>query len=102
MARLRSLWCAACKALFLDVPYIVDSFVRHADYGVNRLHDYAIGPEGGSRPVARRFVALPMFTLFALVLVFAAYGPTQSALCGVIGQSATDAMRLAFGWACII
>ena len=97
-SRWRSFW----DALFLDVPYIVDSFVRHADYGVNRLHRYEVGANGGSPPVSRRFVVLPIFVLFALVLLFAAYGPTLSSLCSVFGQSTVENMRNVFGWTCIV
>ncbi|MEP7207844.1 MAG: patatin-like phospholipase family protein [Casimicrobiaceae bacterium] len=98
----RSRWLSIRDALFLDIPYIVDSFVRHADYGVHRLHDYDVGPGGGSEPVARRFVVLPAFMLFALVLVFAAYGPTLSSLCSVFGHWAVEGMRDLFGWTCIL
>lgn len=94
-------WCSFCKALFLDVPYVVDSIVRHADYDLNRLHDYAIGPNGGALPVRRRFLATPDFTLFALVLVFAAYGPTLSAVCSALGSTMVGVLHTAFGLGCV-
>ena len=94
-------WCSLCKALFLDVPYVVDSIVRHADYDLNRLHDYAVGAHGGSPPVQRRFVLTPVFTLLALVLVFAAYGPTLSAVCSALGSTITGMLHTAAGWGCI-
>jgi hypothetical protein len=97
-----SRWQSFRDALFLDIPYIVDSVVRHADYGLNRLHRYAIADGSGSPPVARRFVVLPVFFLFTLVLLFAAYGPTLSALCPVFGQSTVENMRNVFGGTCIV
>ena len=89
-------------ALFLDIPYIIDSLCRHADYRLNRLHGYEVGPAGGSLPVARPFIVLPAFTLLVLLLLFAAYGATLSALCGVFGETNVERLRYTLGGICIV
>lgn len=90
-------------ALFLDIPYIIDSVCRHADYALNRRHRFVVNRDGTvTRPTARSYRALPAFALFLLVLLFAAYGPTLSALCGAFGEAAVKALRVWAGYLCIL
>lgn len=83
-------------ALFLDIPYIVDSALRHVEYRLNRLHR----PRIGAPPIAKRYVELPSFALLVAVAVFAAYGPTFSALCGFLEPSLYSSGQVFFGWLC--
>ena len=68
-------------ALFLDIPYILDSFTRHAEYGLNRLHPPAVD---GTVPRLRSYLATPSFWLLLVVLLLTAYGPTYNAVCGLL------------------
>jgi hypothetical protein len=81
-------------AIFLDIPYIVDSVCRHFDYRLNRLHRY--DPASGAIS-ARPYMLLPPFFFFLLILLYSAYGATLSALCGVFGAHLIEAMRNAIG-----
>ncbi|XHS78321.1 patatin-like phospholipase family protein [Burkholderiaceae bacterium UC74_6] len=84
------------NALFLDVPYIVDSAIRHAEYRLNRLYAPLPCP-AGTRPKLKPFVWLPAFAMFVVVLVFEAYGPTFYALCGVLGAQGVAGARQGLG-----
>ncbi len=84
-------------ALFLDVPYIVDSFCRHAEFRLNRLHR----PQINAAPELKAYTALPAFTLLVIVLLFAAYGPTLVSLCGVLGAERVDDIRRNAGRFCV-
>lgn len=88
-------------ALFLDIPYIIDSACRHGDYALNGLHRYT--PGGGATPLQpRSYVALPPFWCFLLVLLFCAYGATLGAFCGVLGATNVETLRGALGFLCIL
>lgn len=86
-------------AIFLDIPYIVDSVCRHADYRLNRLHRYI--PNSGAVPQARTYLTLPPFLCFLVILLFSAYGATLSALCGVFGATNIEVIRRGAGHVCI-
>ena len=94
--RLRSLG----DALFLDIPYIVDSAWRHIDYRLNRLHRFSVPtpPSAPAMPVARPYAALPPFFFLLLVLLYVIYGPTLRSLCGVFGHDGVHTLRVASGW----
>jgi hypothetical protein len=72
-------------ALFLDVPYILDSLWRWGEFRVNRLgsvefeepHGYTLKPPWKSGA----------FVLFAIVCLFAIFGPTADALCALRGSN---------------
>jgi hypothetical protein len=88
-------------ALFLDIPYIIDSACRHGDQALNGLHRYT--PGGGPAPLrTRRYAALPPFWCFLLVLLFCAYGATLGAFCGVLGAANVEALRGTLGTLCIL
>lgn len=84
-------------ALFLDIPYIVDSFLRHADYRINGLHRL----QRGAEPQIRSYLARPAFGLLLIVLAFAAYGPTFSALCGLFNAYWIESVQRVLGWICV-
>lgn len=89
-------------AVFLDIPYVLDSAWRHTEYRLNRLHDFVVPVDGAvQRPTARRYASLPPFVLFLGVLLYAAYGPTLGALCGVLGIKTYAYARDALGWLCL-
>lgn len=86
-------WAQALRdALFLDVLYIGDSAVRHAEYRLNRLYSALPAP---LKP--RPYVRQPAFALFVVVLLFVAYGPTFYALCGVLGAGTVANARWVMG-----
>jgi hypothetical protein len=71
------------RALFLDVPYILDSLWRWTEFRANRL-----GTVEFDAP--HRFVLRPAwqsgaFGLFALLSLFAIFGPTWDAICSLGG-----------------
>ena len=87
-------------ALYLDLPYIVDSIWRRAEFNVNRWFRYTVVRQGEAVAVdltERPFVVLPQYLLFPVVLLFVAYGPTFDALCSVLGAAGMARARLALG-----
>jgi hypothetical protein len=81
-------------ALFLDIPYIVDSFTRHAEYAFNRLHPPALD---GTPPRARSYLTRPSFALVLVVLFLTAYGPTYNALCGLFAPTRVESATHVLG-----
>ena len=79
------------SALFLDVPYILDSLWRWGEFRANRLgsvqfdepHDYVLRPAWQSGA----------FALFALMCGFAIFGPTSDALCALRGSTFAASIR---------
>lgn len=80
------------SALFLDVPYILDSLWRWGEFRVNRLgsvnfddpHDYVLRPAWQSGA----------FALFSLMCLFAIFGPTSDALCALRGSQFAGYIRV--------
>lgn len=73
-------------ALFLDLPFLVDSFWRKFEYEANRNHVYRITESAGTiapRPLRRA----AHFWWLLLVIVFVGYGPTHAPLCGIGGDT---------------
>lgn len=81
-------------ALFLDIPYIIDSVTRRAEYALNRLHPPALD---GKAPRLRSYLAQPSFVLLLVVLFLTAYGPTYNAVCGLIKPTIVRAATHALG-----
>lgn len=73
-------------ALFLDLPFLVDSFWRKAEYEANRNHDYRVGP-GGATIAPRPLYRSAHFAWLLLVIVFVGYGPTHAPLCQIGGNA---------------
>jgi hypothetical protein len=79
------------RALFQDVPYILDSLWRWGEFRANRLgtvgfenpHDYSLRPAW----------QCGAFFLFALMCLFAVMGPTWDALCAFGGISFANSVR---------
>jgi len=80
------------SALFLDVPFILDSLWRWGEFRANRLgsvefddpHNYVLRPAWQSGT----------FALFALMCLFAIFGPTSDALCALRGSEFADTIRV--------
>src|SRR5664279_4541508 len=92
---------ALTKALCLDLPYIVDSVWRHAEYDCNSLFSYRF-VKSAERGIAvsispRPFTASPAFWFFLFTLAFVAYGPTFDAWCSVAGASGMRYTRESLG-----
>ena len=66
-------------AIFMDLPYLIDRGWRRLEFRLNQ----EFVNEPGPALTARRFWQVPPFWLFALTLLFTAYGPTPSGLCSV-------------------
>src|SRR5215467_14036199 len=88
---------AFAKAMCLDLPYIVDSVWRRAEFNFNRLTDYGYSQshDGGVKwkLAPRRFWQVPQFGFFVISLLFVAYGPTFDALCSVVGEARMSTLR---------
>ncbi len=82
---------ALTKALCLDLPYIVDSIWRHAEYAANSLFTYRfVQTSSGGMAVSlfpRPYTASPAFWFFLVTLAFVAYGPTFDAWCSIAGAN---------------
>ena len=42
MASARGFWCGLAEALYLDLPYVVDSIWRRAEFNFNRWFSYRV------------------------------------------------------------
>ena len=77
------------SALFQDVPYILDSLWRWGEFRVNRLGSVnsrsltatSCGPHGKAAHSR----------LFALMCLFAIFGPTSDALCALAARNSQPA-----------
>jgi hypothetical protein len=98
--------CQLANAVYLDVAYILDSLWRRVEFNVNRYFRYTVSeaPDHGRQISisARPQWQLPRQWLFAIVVVFAAYGPTLDALCSVTGPAGMRAARYALGILCLL
>ena len=72
------------EALFLDVPYIIDSMFRWGEFRASRVGvvDFERDP---SRFIRRSPWNWPFFWLYLVITVFLIFGPTLRGLCGVLG-----------------
>ena len=76
--------------LFIDVPFLIDSLWRRADFGLNRERDYS--PHEGDKPAA--LATRPVwrrldFWLFALVIMFVGFGPIWDGFCTIFPPPAS-------------
>jgi hypothetical protein len=73
MRFLRRILCELTRALYLDVPHIVESIWRRAEFNANRWFRYTITKtntgEVRGQPAPRKFVCLPQYWLFVPVSV---------------------------------
>jgi hypothetical protein len=97
---------AFTKAVCLDLPYILDSVWRRAEFNFNRLVRYEIdlSPAGKVNCTLspRPYTRVSTFWLFLATLVFVAYGPTFDAWCSVVGAAGMRYSRAALGAACVL
>jgi hypothetical protein len=84
-------------ALFLDLPFLVDSFWRKFEYDANRNHVYrVVGDSATMRP--RALYRSATFGWLLLLIVFVCYGPTHAPLCAAGGNTLP---RILYGALCI-
>jgi len=82
------------RALFQDVPYILDSLWRWGEFRVNRIGE--VDFEDPHRFVVRPAWQCGAYLLFVLMCLFAVFGPTWDALCALRGFGfATTARNVA-------
>ena len=82
------------RALFQDVPYILDSLWRWTEFRANRIG--TVDFQGEHRFILRPAWQCGAFVLFALMCVFAIFGPTWDALCSLRGiEFATEIRNIA-------
>jgi Ca2+/Na+ antiporter len=97
---------AFAKAVCLDLPYILDSVWRRAEFNVNRLVRYEIdvSPAGSVNCTLapRPYTRVSTFWLFLATLVFVAYGPTFDAWCSVVGADGMRYSRTVLGVAGVL
>ena len=79
------------RALFQDVPYILDSLWRWGEFRVNRLGTVEF--EDPHRYVMRPAWQSGAFMLYVLMCAFAIFGPTWDALCALRGFGFANTMR---------
>jgi Patatin-like phospholipase len=88
------------KALFLDVPSLIDTVWRRTEYAVSAACDYRPGPN--PKIAVRPFYKEAPFWLFAITVFFVSYGPTWSGMCATLPVAFTDFIREYFvGWGLI-
>jgi hypothetical protein len=98
------------KAVFLDIPSLIDSAWRRIEYSASAECNYQPGPEPGAEPgpaqappiTLRPFWTKPPFLFFAITVFFVSYGPTWGGLCAIAPKAVTDVLRQALGVAVII
>jgi Patatin-like phospholipase len=87
-------YSALTQAVCLDLPYILDSVWRRAEFNLNRVIKYEVEGSkstGGRATLSwRRYSLVLPFWFFLVALIFVAYGPTFDAWCSVVGA---DGMR---------
>src|SRR3954470_13259424 len=79
------------RALFQDVPYILDSLWRWTEFRANRIG--TVDFEGEHHFRLRPAWLCGGFALFALMASFAIFGPTWDALCSLRGVRFADHVR---------
>jgi hypothetical protein len=97
---------ALTEAICLDLPYILDSIWRRAEFNLNRVVRYEVT---GSKTASvralfawRRYTLVLPFWLFLATLTFAAYGPTFDAWCSVVGVAGMGYSRAVLGVLCML
>ncbi len=79
------------RALFQDVPYILDSLWRWGEFRINRLG--VVGFEAPHHYKMRPAWQCGAFLLWALMSLFAVFGPTWDALCSLHGYDFVNDVR---------
>jgi len=79
------------RALFLDVPYILDSLWRKAEFKCYRLGSVNLAEP--HELVLRPAWQCGAFVLFVIMCWFAVFGPTADALCALAGDAFATRVR---------
>ena len=69
-------------ALFLDVPFLIDSATRRMDLNVHR--EFVYDPRSTPRLTARASWVKPAFWIYAVTVLFASFGPTWDGMCTTV------------------
>ena len=92
---------ALTQAICLDLPYIVDSIWRRAEFNLNRVVRYDVTGSrkagGDAHLTWRRYTLVLPFWFFLFTLTFVAYGPTFDAWCSVVGAAGMGYSRATLG-----
>jgi hypothetical protein len=80
------------RALFQDVPYILDSLWRWGEFQANRLG--TVGFEDPHHYQLRPAWKCGAFAMYALMCLFAIFGPTSDALCALRGSTFATNIRV--------
>ena len=73
------------KALFIDVPYLIDSASRRFDFHLHQEYDYDCN---AGQLMPRWFWKKPSFWFFVIIVGFLSYGPTPDGLCSLFAAEA--------------
>jgi Patatin-like phospholipase len=84
-------------ALFLDVPYVLDSVWRKTEFAANRAGTLSLTQTGSF--LLREPAWTPLGALFVLITIYFCFGPTFESLCTVAGTSGFTVIRRLFGLA---
>src|SRR4051812_33586279 len=79
------------RALFQDVPYILDSLWRWGEFRINRIGTVQF--EDPHRFVLRPAWQCGAFGLYGLMCLFAVFGPTWDAICSLHGFNFATSIR---------
>jgi hypothetical protein len=105
MSKWKQVACSVAGAVYLDLPYILLSVWRRAEFILNRRLLYTVTPvaAGGVKiHVARRTINhLPPLAFYLTVLLFVAYGPTLDSLGSILGAGGMALAWCIFGGAFI-
>jgi len=91
------------KALFLDVPFLIDSAWRRLEYRAHAECRFKPGVAPAPQPqiTLRPFWRKPPFWLFAITVFFVSYGPTWGGLCAILPVGITAFLTKAIGAAIV-
>jgi hypothetical protein len=93
------------KAICVDLPYILDSIWRRAEFNLNRWVRYEVsGTKNTGATIYfdwRAYALTPPCWFFLLTLLFVTYGPTFDAWCSVVGPTGMHVTRGLVGFACL-
>ncbi|HEU4779345.1 MAG TPA: hypothetical protein VFS58_05630, partial [Steroidobacteraceae bacterium] len=87
------------RALFQDVPFILDSIWRRSEFGLHRLGTVSLDAPNALLP--RPAWMCMAFVLYVVVSLFAVFGPTLDAICSVADAGFAGKMRTWAGYALI-
>ena len=84
------------RALFQDVPYILDSIWRRSEFDLHRIGKVSL--DSPNALVLRPAWMCMAFVLYVFVGLFSVFGPTLDAMCSVAGSGFTGTARTVWGY----